>query len=204
MNDTNQNRPLAQTSAPGISYRPEMAFYHPNALGTGCAVKLSLHPAHDDVEGSIFVTLANQMTIGDRRGPTPVYPHFDWENSICVRLQFADLCPMLQVFRGECESIAEGKGLFHRTKEFYTNISLKHLTEPDSCYSLSVFRTRPGAANGETHAHFTFSAGEALGLSEAIAGSMAVICFGIPMVVPHVAVRGAADSRKPRNGTAAA
>ena len=82
------------------AYRPKLALYHPNARGTGSAVRLELLPATDDAEGCIMLTIAGQSAVGDRRAPTPTYARFDWENKIVVKLGFTDLCQMLQVFRG--------------------------------------------------------------------------------------------------------
>ena len=59
--------------------RPTLTMYHPNSNGTGSAIRLELHPAHDDTAGSIMATIATQLTIGDRLGAVPVYPRFDWE-----------------------------------------------------------------------------------------------------------------------------
>ena len=161
------------------AYRPKLALYHPNARGTGSAVRFELLPAVDDAEGCIMLTIAGQSAVGDRRAPTPTYARFDWENKIVVKLGFTDLCQMLQVFRGECESIGDGQGLVHRAKCGLTRITLRHLVEPIVGYSLDLYRTMPGGQ--ETSSRFFFSPAEALGLTEAVSGSMAVICFGVPM-----------------------
>ena len=179
-------------------YRPNLTFYHPNAKGTGSAVSMNLHPAHDRVDGSIMMRVANQMTVGNRMGPNPVYPRFDWENSINVKLDFNDLCKMLQVLRGECESIDGDHGLYHRSPAGATSIRLRHLLEPVQGYSLEVYRT-PKSGDNEQRAHVLFSAAESLGLCEAISGSLSVVAFGIPMLVAHdtsayeAQVRGVCD-----------
>lgn len=165
-------------------FRPKFALYHASPKGTGAALKMALHPAHDDVDGSIWMTLANQMTIGDRRGPNPVYPRFDWENAITVKLDFNDLCQMLQVFRGEIESINDGKGLYHVSPVATTRIAFRHLIEPIAGYSLEVYRT-PRNGGDDLHGRFVFSPAEAGGICEAIADSMGVIAFGIPTVQTH-------------------
>ena len=67
------------------AYRPRLALYHPNARGTGSAVRLELLPATDDAEGCIMLTIAGQSAVGDRRAPTPTYARFDWENKIVVK-----------------------------------------------------------------------------------------------------------------------
>ena len=183
-------------------YRPALTFYHPNGKGSGGAIEMKLHPAHDSVNGSIMLRIANQIAVGDRRGPSPTYARFDWENAICVKLDFNDLCRMLQVFRGECESIDGDRGLYHQTYRAATKIQLRHLIEPVSGYSLEVYRNlREGGAG--SHGHFMLTAAEATGLSEAIAGSMSVICFGIPMLVAHDTSAYEAQERGFRNVSAA-
>ena len=106
--------------------RPQFSLYHPNGKGTGAAIELELHPAHDRTDGSIMMKIANQMTIGDRRGPNPTYPHFDWKGAVTVKLDFNDLSKMLQVFRGECEAIDDGHGLYHSSARATTKIVLRH------------------------------------------------------------------------------
>lgn len=176
--ETNEASPIGQ-------YRPNLSMYHANGKGTGCAVKMSLHPAHDNVDGCIMVTMANQMTVGNRNGPNVTFPTFDWDNAICVKLGFTDLSKMLQVFRGECESLEDGKGLLHRSPKGLTNIKFHHMIEPISGYSLEVYRTHNATDKEDAHARIIFNAAEAGGICEAIAGSMYVIGFGIPMLVPH-------------------
>lgn len=183
-------------------YRPNLAFYHANARGTGCAMKLSLHPAHDDTDGCIMMTMANQLTIGDRCAPNPVYPKFDWDGRLTVKLDFADLSRIVQVFRGERESLSDGKGLFHQTARFSTCIVLRHVVEPESCYSFELYRkSRDG--KDESSARIVLSDAEALGLCLAIEGSFGVICFGIPMLVEHDTTTYRREMREARNAAAA-
>ena len=174
-NTTANERPAAQ-------YRPSLTFYHANAKGTGCAVSFELHPAHGENEGSVWVRFANQLTVGDRRGPNPTYPRFDWEGRIVVRLCFGDLTKMLQVFRGECESIEDGRGLYHASAKANTRIQLRHYVEPVPGYAFEVFRTSLDRKE-ESHACIVLTPAEALGLSAALENSFGVICFGIPTVI---------------------
>lgn len=199
---TNRNaaRPGGEESP--RQYRPSLRFYHANTKGTGCALQLDLHPAHDRVDGCIMARIANQMTIGDLRGPTPTYPRFDWENSITVKLDFTDLSKILQVLRGECESLEDGKGLYHRSPRANTRISLRHHVEPTQGYSFDVYRT-PLSGEGETRAHIMLAPYEALGLMESIAGSMSVVSFGIPMVIAHDTSAYEAEVRERCNASAA-
>ena len=192
-NETND-----KTATPPGTYRPKLAFFHANPRGTGCGVTLELHPAHDDVDGSIWLCVANQMTIGNRMGPNPTFPRFDWENRICVKLDFNDLCAMLQVFRGECESINGDHGLYHRTAKATTKIRLRHLVDPVSGYSLELYKT-PAGGGEESHAHLLLSPAEALGLCESIAGAMYLVSFGIPMLVPHDTTAYRREAREVRD-----
>lgn len=164
-------------------FRPKFALYHASAKGSGCALKMALHPAHDDVDGSIWLTLANQLTVGDRRGPTPTYPRFDWDNAACVKLDFNDLCQILQVFRGEIEAVGEGKGLYHTSARAKTQIMFRHLVDPAAGYSLEIYRSLH--TGEDSRYHFFFNMSEACGLTDAIADVMGVVAFGIPVVLPH-------------------
>ena len=197
MNETQQEG----TKRPLGSFRPKLAFYHANARGTGGALQLELHPAHDDTDGSIMATFATQLTIGDRLGAVPVYPRFDWEGAITVKLDFTDISKMLQVFRGECESIEDGRGLFHKSTRGTTKIVLAHSVEPKQGYLFEVFRSRRDGT--DAHAMIFLSPSEALGLTAAIESSMGVICFGIPMLVEHDTSQYKASLREKRNASAA-
>ena len=164
--------------------RPALALYKANAKCTGCAMKMELHPAHGDTAGCIMMSLASQKTVGDYRGPNPIYPTFDLENAISVKLDFIDLSKMLQVFRGECESIEEGRGLVHRSTSGLVYIRLAHLVDPIPGYKLEVeFHAGAGSVEKRTVILAPF---EALGLTAAIESSLGVICFGVPMVDEHV------------------
>ena len=197
----NETTNTQRSQMPG-RYRPSLRFYHPNGKGSGAALEMNLHPAHDNVNGCIMMKIASQCAIGDPRGATPTFARFDWENAICVKLDFDDLCRVLQVFRGECESIDGDRGIYHQTSRAATKIKLRHLVEPISGYSLEVYRnSRVGDTS--SYAHIILSPVEALGLGEAIAGSMAVVAFGIPMLVEHDTSAYEAQERRFRDVSAA-
>lgn len=184
-------------------FRPQFALYHANAKGTGCAMKMDLHPAHDAKDGCIMLSLASQKTVGQRGGERPVFATFDWENRICVKLDFADICRMLQVLRGECESIDDGKGLYHRSPRHTTRIVLRHMLEPVQGYSLEVYRSSPGGADDDRSARIILSAAEAMGIGIAFENSIGVICFGIPKVIPHDTSAYEAETRRMLNAAVA-
>jgi len=193
-----------QNSQPKVGqYRPNLSFYHANPKGTGSAVQMNLHPAHDDTDGSIMLKMANQMTVGDRRGPNPTFSRFDWENAICVKLDFSDLTQILQVLRGECESLNEGKGLYHLSASGSASIRLSHLVDPVTGYMLEICRRPSGGGDADIRARMLLSPAEALGLCETIAGSLYLVSFGIPMLLPHETAAYRAETRELHNASAA-
>ena len=189
-----QNEKTMQTND-AESFRPRLSYYHPNGRGTGGAVQFELHPAHGNTDGSIFAVFARQKTVGSQDEGRRTFPRFDWANRICVKLDMSDLLQMLQVFRGMQESIADGKGLFHRNARSSTIIKLEHRIEPQPGY---LFEASRRAQEGEpTRIGVVFTVTEALGLSLAIEQSMDVIAFGFPMVIP----RDASYRRRTDSGT---
>ena len=169
-------------------YRPRLSYYHPNGKNTGSALQLELHPAHDSVGGSIFVSIAPQKTVGVRGeggGSPQAFPSFDWKNKLSVKLDISDLVQMLSVFRGIQESIADGKGLFHRSASAVTAIHLEHKIEPMPGYAFDIWR-KPSSGEAR-RVGFFFTTAEAFGLATAVEQVLGVIAFGIPMVIPRSA-----------------
>ena len=158
---------------------PCLRLYHPNGKGTGCAMVMQLCPADTVHGGFIVVSFANQMTVGNMNCDNPTFPTFDWEDEVDVVLDFNDLRAILQVLRGETESIREGRGIFHKYKDCCQKIQMRHLIDPVCGYSFDVLET---SANGsdEQRMHMLLSPAESLGICESIAGSMYLIAFGSP------------------------
>ena len=181
MNETETT--AATPGKTNAEFRPVLRYYHANSKGTGSAIEFELHPAHGRTSGSVFATIARQKTTGAVNSGEQTFPTFDWQDKACVKLGLPDICEMLQVFRGVQESIADGKGLFHRSAAASTSIKLSHQLEPRPGYLLEIWR-RP--ASGEPwSARILFSPTEALGLSLALEQSMGVIAFGLPKVIPR-------------------
>lgn len=166
--------------------RPTLALYHANGKDTGSAMKLQLYPARvgDLDSGAIYATIARQSSLGDRRSTPPVYPRFDWDNALKVKLDFDDLTKILQVLRGETESINDGKGLLHCYSDKWQRIGFRHVIEPLAGYSMEVME----AADKDEHTHmdrrihFFLYKAEALGLSLAIEHSFAAIAFRVSIM----------------------
>ena len=184
MKENNNEKVSEYERAPG--FRPRLAIYHANAKGTGCAIKMELRPASGATDGGIFCTFAAQKTVGNRLGPNPTFPTFDWTEAHTVKLAFDDLTKMQQVFRGECESINGDHGLWHRTASGNTKIILRHLVDPVPGYAFEAFFC-PAGGGEERRWLFLLQPSEALGISEVISGSMYLVAFGVPEV-PKAAV----------------
>ena len=146
-------------------------------------MKMELYPARvgDPDSGAIYMTIARQSSLVDRRSTPPIYPRFDLDNALKVKLDFTDLSKILQVLRGETESIDEGKGLFHRYADRCQVIKFRHMIEPVCGYSLEVSETSTDAdaQTSDRKAYIFLSSAEALGLSLAIEHSFAAIAFGL-------------------------
>ena len=177
MQMTEQNAQSENEQKLGV-YRPQLALYHPNGKGSGGAAKFELHPAHNSSAGCVMLKMAAQSAVACRAGEATQFARFDWENAITVKLDFADISAMLQVFNGECESLGEGRGLYHRSAKAATKIAMRHIVEPKPGYSLDLYRTST-SDNSETRTHLLITQTEAEGLRAAILGSMSAICFGV-------------------------
>ena len=151
--------------------RPAITICHANARGTGTAIRLELYPARLDVEGSIRATIAPQKA-------TKPVAEFDWGNSISVWIGFLELAKILQVFRGQYESINDGKGLYHRTINGFTVVRLYHRIEPIGGYDLDVsYKSNDGEP---VRLIFAMNYDEAFALAEAIDHAMIYVAFGVP------------------------
>ena len=149
--------------------RPSLTLYHANARGTGSAIRFALHPATADADGYISVAMACQKSVGH-------FPIFDWDNSVEFMLMFADVAQFLQVFRGEVESVADGKGIYYRESEYSLRVVLRHIIEPMVGYSLEVYRKDGSGA--ETSVRFFLTSAEALGICCAFEDSLGLLVFG--------------------------
>lgn len=184
-------------------FRPQLQIFHANGRGTGCALKMELHPAHDDVDGSIMMSLANQKSVASTNVGVKTFATFDWEHKVTVKLDFTDICQMLMVFRGRSESIGDGKGLYHISPNATTRIVLRHLIEPHQVYSLEVYRNVRGKEDEQNSVHMLLSEAEADGIALAFENSIGIICFGIPKVIPHDTSNYRAQVRNMRNAAVA-
>ena len=153
---------------------------HPMPSGKGSAIRFTLHPARGNVSGCVVFEIAKQKTAVSVTGETPMPATFDWDCAIATKLCVSDIAQMLMVFRGMQESIADGKGLFHRTATANAVIKFSHMIEPRPGYLFSVSK-KP--LDGELSSAFiVFRPEEAYWLSMALEGAMPALVFGVPAI----------------------
>ena len=163
-----------------------LSIYHPNGHGTGSALKMSIVPATNNCDGKVWMMAARQsLCIGHT--PSDVrHPLFDWDGAICASLGPVDAARLLMVFRGECESVNDGAGIFIRFPGENCDavkVSLRHVVEPVSGYAFEFTHSfrEDGEKSAETKtetARVSLVAAEALAISLALEQSMGLLAFG--------------------------
>ncbi len=163
-------------------YRSALCLYHPNGKGTGSAAKLEVVPATGNRDGAVYLTLALQKSVasGSVEQGNRQYPTFDWAQRVIVKLNFDDLCHLLPVLRGMASSVADGKGLFHDSRNHTTLINLSRVT--DSCQGVLLEVSRRAKTGDEMpcRVRILFSPTETYGIGVALEQSLGVVAFGIP------------------------
>lgn len=166
-----------------------LSIYHPNAKGTGGALKVSIVPASEKSEGKVWMMAARQSVGGAPMAYAPSnvrHPVFDWDEAICASLGPVGAARLLMVFRGECESVNDGAGVFIRFPGENCDavkVTLRHVIEPVVGYQFEFIHTfhESGEKNAgtktETVRVFLVEA-EALALSLALEQSMRLLAFG--------------------------
>lgn len=157
-----------------------LSIYHPNAKGTGGALKVAIVPASNKGEGKVWMMSARQTSAPN------AFPRFDWDGAICASLGPVDAARLLMVFRGECESVNDGAGIFIRFPGENCDavkVSLRHVVEPVSGYAFEFTHSfrEDGEKSAETKtetARVSLVAAEALAISLALEQSMGLLAFG--------------------------
>ena len=161
-----------------VSKSPEFALYHANAKGTGCAVKVKFHPWDVEKVREPFVSIEFAPQKSLEQGGQ--FAQFDWAHSLPVKFDFHDLTVMLQVLRGEIESVNDNRGFLQVTQIAKTTIRFRHTLEPVSGYAFEVYRELRAPNAGEEverRAYFYLKPSEALGIACAIEYALAHIVF---------------------------
>lgn len=163
------------------AYRPRLSFYHANNKGSGSVAQFEVVPASGERDGVVFLTLAQQKSVatGTVEQGNRQYATFDWQNRVTVKLNFSDLCQMLQVLRGTATTIAEGKGLYHSSHNTTTIINLTRLADPYPGLALEVSRKSKTESEALNRIRIVFNNAEAFGVGAVLEQSLGVIAFGI-------------------------
>lgn len=199
--DTNHSGTAQRTSdddAPARNFRPRLSFYHANGKGTGSAARFEVTPACGDRDGAIFLTLAQQKSVASGSADQGNRQHatFDWQNRVTVKLNFGDLCQMLLVIKGQAATIAEGKGLYHDSRNTTTLINLTRQTDPHPGLALDVSRRGKAESDPAVRTRIVFNAAEAFGLGAALEQTLGLLAFGIPRDVPYAPFPAQAEAER--------
>lgn len=136
---------------------------HLNAKGTGAMMEMAYRPATDGVEGCLYIGMSPQCN-----------SVFDMSEKIRYKLTPVEAAEVLQVLRGECESIQDGRGLYYRSDGMTVRLQFRHVIEPVLGYSLELYE----AMERERTCRIFLSCPEALVMSYAIEHALAPMVFG--------------------------
>jgi len=181
------------------AYRPRLSFYHANGKGSGSAAQLEVVPARSDREGAVYMTLAQQKSVAtgvDDQGRRQ-YATFDWQNRVTVKLNFNDLCQMLLVMRGKATAIAEGKGLYHDSRNMTTIINLTRQAEPYTGVALDVSRKSKVESESANRIRINFNDAEAFGIGTVLEQILGLIAFGIPKESRYASASVRSEAEQP-------
>lgn len=163
----------------GSKYREQkLTFYHPNASGTGVALQLEprIRRQETDRYNCFFFEMAGQKTPAEREGGKKVFPTFDWEHKLTVKMDFPDICEMLLVLDGKQERMGGQKnGLYHDSEKASTVISFGRVSDRDG-YSFGL--SRKDKESGQvTRLTIGLSEAEAIGLKYILQGGLFLVTF---------------------------
>lgn len=162
-----------------IPARPALTIYHPNAKGSGFALKLGLEPATFERDGALFLTLAKQQTVADPA--TRSWAAFDWAGAVKVRFGFVEVAEILMVFGGQASVLTHaGKdGLFHDSPAATVSVQLKCAKDPTRPgFLLGIGRTPKADPTARQYFTFVLSPAEGFALRAAISAKLGEMAFG--------------------------
>jgi hypothetical protein len=160
------------------SFEGKLAFYHPTAAGTGCAVQFELRPASRGRDGCLFAEFAAQKTVAERSDGGRKGATFDWPARVAIKLGFGDACALLAVLEGKASAAGGEKGLYHESREATTMIGFRRVEEPVAGFSFEVSRKGKGPDAGQPVRHrIVLSEAEGCGLRHVLGASMFHLCF---------------------------
>lgn len=145
--------------------KPTLRFYKPNGRGTGSAIEFKFYPATENGEGEIFVRIGKQVANDD-------IMWFDFDIAKGFKLRFEDVCRVLQVIRGETESVNDygGKAI---TDVFGKEFHFRHCVEGASFYEFRITSDQTGY-----DVKFEMNTAQALGLCVVLEDCLPKMAFG--------------------------
>ena len=175
---------------------PHLSFFHPNGTGTGAAVRFSVDPATPERDGALFISIAQQKTVGNGRPMDPgyVFPKFDWWNRISVKLSLDEVFSFLFFLNGTAQKLehARQEGLYHRGRAGTTSVQVQRTT--NGTVFINVTRTEkaggdaaqePGGdaapaavTTAQRRVSFGLSPAESHGLRLALEQTVGMLAFG--------------------------
>lgn len=156
----------------------KLIFYHPNAAGNGVALQVEprVRRREGDRFNCFFLEMAAQKTAAERDGDKRVFPTFDWENKLTVKMEFPDICEMLLVLEGRQDRVGGQKnGLYHDSEKANTVISFGRIPEK-SGFSFGL--SRKDKESGQlTRLSIGLSEAEAIGLRYILQAGLFFVTF---------------------------
>jgi hypothetical protein len=156
----------------------KLTFYHPNATGTGVALQLEPRIRRHDKDryNCFFFEMAAQKTAAEREGDKKVFPTFDWEHKLTVKMDFPDICEMLLVLEGKQERVGGQKnGLYHDSEKATTIIAFGRIPDREG-YSFGL--SRKDKESGQlTRLNIGLSEAEAIGLKHILQVGLFFVTF---------------------------
>ncbi len=141
-----------------------LEIYHPNARGTGSALRLEprINGAGEERYNCFFLEFAAQKSVA-KRSDGVTHATFDWANKVTVKLGFLDVGEILLVLEGQQPHIGgQRQGLYHANGTGNTLITLNHDAQRGSYY-WAVSRKRNGDSAPQ-RIGIGLTAAEAIGL----------------------------------------
>lgn len=157
-----------------------LAFYHPNAKGTGSAIRFTVEPATAQREGAVRMAVAKQATIASYADPSS-RATFDWAGACNVRLAVVEAAEVLMVFGGQASVLTHAgrDGLYHNAPAWTASVTMKRSEDPNRPgFILGVGVTPKADPNARQYRTFAFWPSEAFALRAALLAKFGELAFG--------------------------
>lgn len=149
--------------------------YHPNAKGTGSALKFIPRAAkYIKGPGNLILSIALQTSTGNKVEGEPSIPRFDWDKEIEVYLDPFEVMEIIRVIKGEQEAINDGKGIYSQRE--HCALDVRHHIDPVPHYAVTLTTTEQGGARETRGINLTPTEAETICL--ALTYAMGPMVFG--------------------------